>query len=557
MVRDIPSIIVTGASGFVGRNFLAAAADDYRIFALARRTQKEVGVPPHPNIIWVQVDITDWPRLKAVMDGLKQLGGVDGILHLAAHYDFSNRDSAEYQQTNVNGTRHLLEMAKWLCVKRFVFASSVAACPFPLRGEAINEESPPDAEFPYARSKRAGEAMAQRYSSWFPCTVVRFAAVYSDWCEYLPLYEFLRSWLCKRWDGRILAGRGESAVSYVHIADLNRLLLKIFSRSQSLPNFDVYVASPNGATSHGQLYSAATRAYFGDPGRPLRMPRQVLAPGIILRQLLGRLSRQDRFERLWMLRYVDRQLTVDSSYTQTALSWHPSNHLQVLPRIPYLIANFQRDPDRWQTVNTAKLARELDRLNLSISNRLEDAGPEIVAGVAERLQLWVSGTFKEVPYHDLNRYLSHVVMTLTAAVRSGEPEYLQPHIDKIAHLPFAWGCSPDDVCKILEIVGKAASEKLGSLAALSQREKTVLDCMIATIRMAENEIEDSFDRFDRRMKTLDEPTMEPETIRSLSDDLDRFAAQLNAFYRFGERNRVSTDTCEDVTHCSEKEVTFQ
>ena len=80
----LPSIIVSGASGTVGRHFLKAVKEHYRVFALARRSQIEARVPPHPNINWIQVDVADWPMLKGLMQRVKEVGGADFILHLAA-----------------------------------------------------------------------------------------------------------------------------------------------------------------------------------------------------------------------------------------------------------------------------------------------------------------------------------------------------------------------------------------------------------------------------------------------------------------------------------------
>jgi nucleoside-diphosphate-sugar epimerase len=541
MSRPLPSLLVTGASGFVGRNFLAALADDYRIFALARRSQADAGVAAHPNIDWIQVDITDWARLKAVMRRVKELGGVDGVLHLAAYYDFSNRDRPEYWQTNVNGTRHILEMAKWLCVKRFVFTSSVAACRFPPPGTVINERSTADADFPYARSKLAGETMTKQYSCWFPCSVVRLAAVFSDWCEYRPLYEFLRTWLSRRWNARILAGRGASAVSYIHVADVNRLLATIFSSSHTLPIFDVYVASPAGATSHQQLFAAATRCYFGHEHRPRFLPRRVVGPGIVVRNAFVRLSGRVPFERPWMTSYVDQRLAVDSSYTQAALSWRPSDRLGMVRRMLHLVANLERDPERWHFVNRTVSTCEVDRSNLAISNVLDEVGGSVVARASERLQFESRrshgrhvGTIAD---HDLRRYLAGVVTALVAAVRSGDREFLLPHIDKLVHLPFACGCRPDDVREAFEVLGETAVEEMVTRPGASRRRKKIYDSVMLTLRLAADEIEDSYSRFVQKKRSPAAPAAETAESRSRIAELERFAAQLNAFYEFGEEDR--------------------
>ena len=180
MADKRPSIIVTGASGIVGRGFLEATRDNFLIYAIARRSQKEAGVPEHPNIKWIQVDIGHWLSLRWVMHNIKRSGGADYIFHLAGYYDFEYNDNPEYERTNINGTRYMLEQAKILRVKRFIYASSTAACQFPAQGKHIDEKSPVDADYAYAVSKRKGEEMVREFSKWYPCTIVRFAAVFTE-----------------------------------------------------------------------------------------------------------------------------------------------------------------------------------------------------------------------------------------------------------------------------------------------------------------------------------------------------------------------------------------
>ena len=229
MDNTLPGLILTGASGFVGRNFIKAAAGRYRLFCIARRSMEEAGVQPEANLRWIQVDIADRDKVLGFAQRLRDYGGVDYVVNLAGYYDFTNQEHAEYVRTNVWGTRNMLDLAKELGAKRFVFASSQAACPF---GTVVTEETPPDADIPYARSKRAGEELVQEYAPWVPGAIIRIAAVFSDWCEYPPLYTMLNNWCSgKLLESHILAGRGLSAIPYIHVQDLAQLFLRVIEKS--------------------------------------------------------------------------------------------------------------------------------------------------------------------------------------------------------------------------------------------------------------------------------------------------------------------------------------
>ncbi len=289
MKNDPPTIIITGASGFIGRYFMDMVKEHYQIIAIARRSSKEAGIPFHPNIYWIQWDIASKVQLRDVLGIIHERGGADYLLHLAAFYDFDYTDNTAYQRTNVEGTLNVVELARQLNIKRFIFASSLAACNFPPPGQVVTEKSPPDADFAYAKTKKFGEELLKKASHDFPCTVVRFAAVFSDLCEYPPLYKFLETWLAKKYDSRILGGKGNSAVSYIHIHELAKFLLTIIQQSHKLPSYDIYAASPDGSTSHQELFDIATKDYFGEPVKPIHITKWIAYPGVFLRKMIWKM----------------------------------------------------------------------------------------------------------------------------------------------------------------------------------------------------------------------------------------------------------------------------
>ncbi len=202
----LPRIVITGASGFIGRHLLDAIKERYRIVAIGRRSQRQCGAPIHPNIAWHQTDIGDCASLTALFHEIRDSGGAEVLIHLAAHYDFTGDEHPEYWRTNVEGLRNVLDLSRLLGLKRFVFASSLAACSFPRPGKVIDETSPPDGEHIYAVTKRLGEQMLTEYERDFASVTVRFAALFSDWCEYAPLFMFIDTWLSRAWNSRVLAG---------------------------------------------------------------------------------------------------------------------------------------------------------------------------------------------------------------------------------------------------------------------------------------------------------------------------------------------------------------
>ena len=236
MAESRTNLLITGASGFIGKHLLADLKHSHRIFAVARGPADLVGVPSHPHIEWLQADISDKSDATALLQRLQIPGGIDYVIHLAAYYDFTGKNAPEYQRTNVDGMQNVLEISRELNPRRLIFSSSVAACDFTRPGQVIDENTPPNGHNWYARSKRLGERMLEEYRDSFHFIIVRFAALFSDWCEYEPLYYFLSKWLSPGWRNRILAGMGESAIPYLHIREAIPILIKLLAMEKQFEN---------------------------------------------------------------------------------------------------------------------------------------------------------------------------------------------------------------------------------------------------------------------------------------------------------------------------------
>lgn len=394
-----PSIVVTGASGFIGRRVLRDFKEKFRIFAIARRSQHDARVPFHPNIAWIRADISDNDAMARTFREIASAGGADYLLHLAAYYDFEGRDNSLYRTTNVDGTRNVMEQACRLNLKLFVFVSSVAACSFPPPGQAVDERSAPDGSPYYSRSKARGEQLLREASLPFKVCMARLGAVYSDWCEYPPLYMLLQSWLGNSLTKNALAGKGKSALQYVHVRDVVRFFRQIIRHHDLLDSAQVLIASPSGAVAHDELFGLATRYFFGHASKPIRMPRLLCGTALVAMYVWGQLTGHMRFERPWMYRYIDKELRVDSGLSQRLLDWRPNPRYDIKRRLPFLIEHLKSEPMAWHIKNRTALERDNDRLELVIYNALLAAEDEHIETIAEFLK---AGDSRELfPHYQL------------------------------------------------------------------------------------------------------------------------------------------------------------
>jgi nucleoside-diphosphate-sugar epimerase len=494
---DLPRIVVTGASGFVGRHLVRALMERYRIHAIGRRAPSECGAPEHENVTWYQVDIGDRAPLARVFQAVRSGGGARVLVHLAAHYDFTGEEHPAYRRTNVEGLRHVLELSRDLGLELFVFASSIAACSFPPRGRSVTEASPADGVHIYAVTKRIGEQMMAEPGLPFRTCTVRLAALFSDWCEYPPLYVFLRTWLSRGWNARVLAGRGESALPYLHVRDVVSAIA-ILVDDPSLPSpAEVFMLGPDGATSHRELFDAATRELTGRPARPILMPRPVCRLGIRLRCAIGDALGIRPFERPWMGRYIDRQLAVDARQTRRRLGWEPRPRLAILRRLPFLLENMHTHPLDWHRLNLAAMRIEHVHTHLRIHYVLELHEYEICRTVTEALlnprHRRRCERYAAIPPHEHDWYNRLALHSLMSSIRTREKALFMSHCRDLAERRRAQGFTLDAVRCALELLNDTCIKVAAAADPTLPIEE--LDRQItATVQFGLDELDDIFER---------------------------------------------------------------
>lgn len=150
-----PKVLVTGATGFIGRHLVSALlARGYTVDALVRNREKARTLWPDNSVGIIPGDLTQANTLESACDG------VSIVFHLAS-CNYAAANNAEemnrmHQEVTVKGTQSLLAVAENAGTKNFIFVSSVKAMGEGGR-DCLNETSLPVPETAYGRAKLAAE----------------------------------------------------------------------------------------------------------------------------------------------------------------------------------------------------------------------------------------------------------------------------------------------------------------------------------------------------------------------------------------------------------------
>jgi len=353
-------IIVTGAAGFLGSALTVDLSRDNSVVAVDRRDPGRALLAAAPKVEWYPVDISERRALSAVFENTRQRHGrIDFVVHLAAFYHFDLDWHPEYERTNVNGTANVVRTAIEFDVRRLIFTSSMIAMAPPPPGTMLDERTATAHLIPYGKSKAMNEKTIEQASSHLPATVLRLGGVFSDWCELPPLAGLLQLWGPRTPFNRIVVGRGESAIPYLHRTDWVRLVRSCLDRHESMAPYEVFLGSQHGAVSHRDLFLALRRCRSNrtSVSDPIHVSVTVARAGLAMKTLLGRILGRLPYERAWMLDYVDRPWVADTTRTREKLGWDCAQEMQISARLPVILDRFRRHRRQWKR-------RNRDRANL-------------------------------------------------------------------------------------------------------------------------------------------------------------------------------------------------
>ncbi len=252
-------ILVTGSRGTIGRPLVEALkARGHTVFGLGR--------PQHFEDKYYRCDIREFRQLQRCLEWMN----VDLVYHLASEFgrDNSREHYEQVWQTNVIGTRHLLELQRHYGFRVFFMSSSevYGDLPYPVLKE---DTTPAPQTNDYALSKWVSELQCQEFikrygslimigrlfSAYGPreyytpyrslvCRMVYHALhhqPYKVYRDYLRTYLYLDDLIdtLERIPERFVSGEvvNIAGSEYLAVEEVNQLVLKACKRSDELVQY--------------------------------------------------------------------------------------------------------------------------------------------------------------------------------------------------------------------------------------------------------------------------------------------------------------------------------
>ncbi len=344
------TVLITGASGFIGTALIARLNKNYYIIGIDKILHKD----RDSNVLWYKADISDKELLCDVFREIKVKvsGRIDYVFHLAAYYDMTNRESRMYREINENGTRYLLDSLIPFNMKNFIFTSSTVVFKPTMGDDKLNESSDLSTLIHYGNSKIEGEKIISEYKEKLKTTIFRLSAVYSQDCRSIPLANQIAFIWKKCFGYRILPGKGVGGISYVHIEDVLDAFEKSMLMAKAIPSGSIMILSEEDFIPNNELFGLISREIYGKHLNLIHLPRWVVWLCIFIVSNLHSFTGRSYFFKPWMLKLTDKKYRFNIDKAKRTLKWQP--RFQLKPYMAIIIKNLKSNSRSWLSANNIK-----------------------------------------------------------------------------------------------------------------------------------------------------------------------------------------------------------
>lgn len=329
-MRHMKTLLVTGAAGFIGANFVRYVLrerPDYKVTVLDKLTyagnQKNLEGLPEERFKFVEGDICDGKIVNELV------AETDAIVHFAAesHVDNSLSGPEAFVETNLTGTFRLLEAAREHKVRFHHISTDEVYGDLPLEGtEKFSEDTPYQPSSPYSATKAGSDHLVNAWHRSFdvPITISNCSNNYGP---FQHVEKFIPRAITNVLNGDKpkLYGAGENVRDWIHAEDHSSAVLSILERGTI---GDTYLIGADGEKSNKQVLEAILETM----GKP-----------------------SDWYEHVTDRPGHDMRYAIDATKIKRELGWEPKHDFQ--SGLAATVEWYQQNRDWWEPQKSATEAK--------------------------------------------------------------------------------------------------------------------------------------------------------------------------------------------------------
>jgi nucleoside-diphosphate-sugar epimerase len=304
------NILITGATGFIGRHLTAALSKTHNVRCLVRKTS-DISDLRNLNVEMAHGDLLVKDSLEPALDG------IDLIYHLAG--EVYSRHKSDYYKGNVLATQNLLESAELKGTKKIIFLSSIGVYKPKFDKTLLNEESECEPITFYGKTKLDAEELIKECS--IPWVIVRAPVIYGPH-QPAVLNKFFIDALTKK--KIYVVGDGDNLRSLCFIQNLIEGLILLADKQNIAQG--TYILSDNSPYTFKEIITTAS-SVIEQKIKIIRLPDILGDTSWKIYNIMGSLFKL-YFLELYTIKTMLINLGCDITKAKTEIGYNPSVTLE-------------------------------------------------------------------------------------------------------------------------------------------------------------------------------------------------------------------------------------
>lgn len=208
------TILVTGASGFLGAHLISILENNYSHIITVLRNSDAFN---ETTAIKADLSCQGWTDNLPVQ--------ADIVIHLAQSVQYNNfpKGSKDMIAVNIDACAELMEWARKSAVKHVMIASTGSI--YSGSTGLLTEESPLDISSMYIATKNAAEGIARQYQNYFRVSILRFFTLYGSGQKKGVIHTIIDRIM--NHEKVILAGNIGMSTTPLYVDDAVRMIVKL------------------------------------------------------------------------------------------------------------------------------------------------------------------------------------------------------------------------------------------------------------------------------------------------------------------------------------------